>query len=224
VDTSNEIKLPEGLLTAKEHERAEALAKMLFNGRCENDFWEDAKRVARAYLDLRGREREVREINRYVAELRGKASGEGILCACGEEAIGVTVTRVPWCEKHEVVQSGGDLRDLANAVIADAGKGFSRGGTVPPAWQKPVKLARRVLAMLDDARQSFRDPECRCAEAGCSHAGDAGPVACEHCGCTTPFDENHSSAAASIAEHEATVQAYCPDCAAVESGTCVNHK
>lgn len=46
-----------------------------------------------------------------------------------------------------------DIRDLANAVIADASKGFSRGGTVPPAWQKPAKLARRVLEMLDGAKQ-----------------------------------------------------------------------
>jgi hypothetical protein len=87
------------------------------------------------------------------------------------------------------VQSGGDLRDLANAVIADAGKGFSRGGTVPPAWQKPVKLARRVLAMLDDAGQSER-PKCeQCGDKG--WIDGHGPE--EDCKC-------------------GLVQAACPDC------------
>jgi hypothetical protein len=125
---------------------------MLFNGRCENDFWEDAKRVARAYLDLRGREREVREINRYVAELRGKASGEGILCACGEEAIGVTVTRRPWCEKHEVVQSqdalsNGDFSVLAEAAAAWVGCSIDAIGAASGS---------KAYEQLGEARDAFK--------------------------------------------------------------------
>src|SRR5579875_745507 len=106
---------------------------------------------------------------------------------------------------HYLTQGGkfGDTQEAENAVDE----------MLKAASDMAIDRLRDDGLAAFETLQSYRDTECRCAEADCSHAGDAGPVSCEHCGCTTPFDENHSSVAASVAEHDATVQASDRKCA-----------
>lgn len=88
-------------------------------------------------------------------------SSGGVLCACGAEAIGETVTRRPWCAEHQTVQpkDAPGIRRFARDVL----EGGFEGNTFDGADLQELGVKHGLLREVTVTEPCSTDG-CACAE------------------------------------------------------------